>query len=58
MDRAPKRDSIYKLRQEIHVASFRIIYQVIGKKVFVIAVLDSRRDFQDLLEYRLYRSVD
>ena len=40
---------------EIHYNPFRIIYQVIGKVVFVHSVLDGRRDMQKLLEERLLR---
>jgi toxin ParE1/3/4 len=41
--------------QEIHYKNFRIIYEVENKKVYVHAVLDCRRDLQDLLEKRLLR---
>lgn len=41
--------------QEIHYKNFRIIYEVENKKVYVHAVLDRRRDLQDLLETRLLR---
>jgi len=41
--------------REIHYKCFRIIYEIDGKKVFVFAVLDGRRDIQDLLEKRLLR---
>jgi toxin ParE1/3/4 len=41
--------------QEIHIQPYRIIYYVMGKNAFIIAVLDSKRDIQDVLELRLYR---
>ena len=41
--------------REIHFKPYRIIYQVIGRKVYVHAVLDGRRSLQELLERRLLR---
>lgn len=41
--------------QEIHYKSYRIIYQVINKIVYIHCVLDGRRDLQDLLYERLIR---
>ena len=41
--------------KEIHFKPYRIIYQVLGTKVFVHCVLDGRRDLQELLEKRLLR---
>jgi toxin ParE1/3/4 len=40
---------------EVHFKPYRIIYQVVGRKVFVHAVLDGRRALQELLERRLLR---
>ena len=40
---------------EIHYKSYRIIYQIIGKKVFIHCVLDGRRDLPELLHNRLIR---
>jgi len=40
---------------EIHYKPFRIIYQIIGKVVFVHCILDGRRDMQKLLQERLIR---
>ena len=40
---------------EIYYKPFRIIYQIIGKVVFVHCVLDGRRDMQKLLQERLIR---
>ena len=41
--------------REIHFKPYRVIYQVLGKQVFVHAALDGRRDLQELLERRLLR---
>ncbi|MGA3052422.1 MAG: type II toxin-antitoxin system RelE/ParE family toxin [Chitinispirillaceae bacterium] len=41
--------------REIHFKPYRIIYQIIEKKVFVHCVLDGRRDLQEILERRLLR---
>jgi toxin ParE1/3/4 len=40
---------------ETHFKPYRIIYQVVGRKVFIQCVLDGRRDMQELLERRLLR---
>ena len=40
---------------EIHYKSYRIIYQVISKRVFIHCVLDGRRDLDELLQERLLR---
>lgn len=40
---------------EIHYKPYRIIYQVIEKKVFIHCVLDGRRELQDVLQDRLIR---
>lgn len=41
--------------KEIHLKPYRIVYQVMGRNVYIHCVLDSRRDLQDLLENRLLR---
>ena len=41
--------------REIHFKPYRIIYQVLGGRAFIHAVLDGRRELQDLLEKRLIR---
>jgi len=41
--------------REIHFKPWRIVYQIMGEKVFVHAVLDGRRSLQQLLERRLMR---
>lgn len=40
---------------EIHYKTYRIIYQVISKRVFIHCVLDGRRDLEELLHERLLR---
>ena len=40
---------------EINYKPYRIIYQIIGKVVFVHTILDGRRDIQKLLQERLIR---
>jgi len=40
---------------EVHFKPYRIVYQVVGSKVFVHCVLDGRRAVQDMLERRLLR---
>lgn len=41
--------------QKIHCKPYRVIYQVVGKDVFIHCVLDGRRDMQELLQHRLLR---
>lgn len=40
---------------EIHYKTYRIIYRIIGKEVFIHCILDGRRDMQKLLQERLLR---
>ena len=40
---------------EVHYKPYRIIYQIIERKVYVHCVLDGRRDLQELLYERLLR---
>jgi toxin ParE1/3/4 len=42
---------------EVHYKPYRIIYQVIGKQVFIHCILDGRRDMQKLLQERLLREL-
>ena len=44
-----------KAFREVHLKPYRIIYEVIGSQVIVLACLDGRRDMQSLLERRLLR---
>ena len=41
--------------REIHFKPYRIIYQIVGKKVFIHCVLDGRRNLQEFLERRMLR---
>jgi toxin ParE1/3/4 len=41
--------------REIHYKPYRIIYEIIGNKVFVHCVMDGRRELQELLYKRLLR---
>jgi len=41
--------------REIHFKPYRVVYQILGKQVFVHGVFDGRRDLQELLERRLLR---
>jgi len=40
---------------EIHFEPYRIMYQIVDKRVFIHCVLDGRRALQDVLERRLLR---
>jgi len=63
LDEAPERGHVPpELRRvgvldyrEIHYKPYRIIYQIVGKNVYVHCVLDGRRELQELLEARLLR---
>jgi toxin ParE1/3/4 len=44
-----------RLCREIHLKPYRIVYRIAGREVFVIAIVDGRRDVQSLLERRLTR---
>jgi toxin ParE1/3/4 len=41
--------------REVHFKPYRIIYQIVGRKVFIHCVLDGRRAVQEVLERRLLR---
>lgn len=41
--------------REIHHKPYRIIFQILSEIVYIHAVLDGRRDLQDLLERRIIR---
>jgi toxin ParE1/3/4 len=41
--------------REIHCKPFRIVFQISDKNVYVHAVLDGRRELQELLERRILR---
>jgi toxin ParE1/3/4 len=42
--------------RELIARPYRILYRIEGKTVYVLAVLDSRRDLEDLLLERLVRT--
>ena len=44
-----------QIYRELIYSPWRVIYRVAGKKVFVMAVLDSRRNLEDILLERLIR---
>ena len=41
--------------KEVHFKPYRVIYEIIGARVVVLACIDGRRDIQTLLERRLFR---
>ena len=41
--------------KEVHFKPYRVIYEIIGLRVIVLACIDGRRDIQTLLERRLLR---
>ena len=41
--------------REIHFKPYRVIYQIVGRKVYIHCVLDGRRAIQEVLERRLLR---
>ena len=41
--------------REVHFKPYRIIYEIVGRKVFIHCVLDGRRAIQEILEHRLLR---
>ena len=63
LDSLPSRDHIpkeldrisVKNYREVNYKSYRVLYEIEGKKVNVFAILDGRRDLQDVLERRLLR---
>ena len=42
--------------RELYFKPYRIIYRVIGKHVYVMAIVDGRRDMQSLLQRRLLQA--
>jgi toxin ParE1/3/4 len=61
LERYPRRGSIPKelellgLKEfrQLLLSPYRIIYRVIGDTVFILLIVDGRRDMQTLLEHRL-----
>ncbi len=41
--------------KEIHYKPYRIIYQILGTKIYIHCILDGRRDLPQLLQERLIR---
>ncbi len=50
-----RRISVSEYREVLY-KPYRIMYQLQGSRVYVIAVLDGRRDLQELLQQRLLRT--
>ena len=44
-----------KTYREVHFKPYRIIYEVIGREVFIVLIVDGRRSLQTILERRLLR---
>ncbi len=44
-----------KSHREVHFKPYRIIYEVIGREVFILLIVDGRRSLQAVLERRLLR---
>jgi plasmid stabilization system protein ParE len=44
--------------REIIIDPWRVIYKVVGKKVFVMSVIDSRRNVEDILLDRLVNHIN
>lgn len=44
-----------KTYREVHFKPYRIIYEVVGRELFILLVVDGRRSLQAILERRLLR---
>ena len=44
-----------KTHREVHFKPYRVIYEVIGREVFILLIVDGRRSLQPILERRLLR---
>lgn len=42
--------------RQLPMSPYRIVYEVIGRQVFVILIVHTKRDFQSLLQERLLRA--
>ena len=42
--------------RELYFKPYRIIYRIIGKHVYVVVIVDGRRDMQSLLQRRLLKA--
>ena len=64
LEQFPERGSVPPLLVDVGIDTFRqlpmppyrIVYEVVGKQVFVVLIAHTRRDFQSLLQERLLRS--
>jgi toxin ParE1/3/4 len=41
--------------REVHFKPYRVVYEVIGREVFILLIVDGRRSLQAILERRLVR---
>lgn len=44
-----------KTHREVHFKTYRIIYEVIGREVSILLIVDGRRSLQAVLERQLLR---
>jgi toxin ParE1/3/4 len=44
-----------KTYREVHFKPYRVIYEVIGRDVFILLIVDGRRSLQAILERRIIR---
>jgi len=44
-----------KTYREVHFKPYRVTYEVIGREVFILLIVDGRRSMQTILERRLIR---
>ena len=44
-----------KTHREVHFKPYRVIYEVIGREVFILLIVDGPRSLQPILERRLLR---
>lgn len=66
LERLPRRGRVvpelarFGLRswRESVVAPYRLVYRVTGQQVLVLAVLDARRDLEDVLLERILRAIE
>jgi toxin ParE1/3/4 len=64
LERFPERGAVPQLLMDLGIDTFRqlpmppyrILYEVIGKRVFVFLIVHTKRDFQSVLQERLLRA--
>jgi toxin ParE1/3/4 len=44
-----------KTHREVHFKPYRVIYEVIGREIFILLIVDGRRSLPTILERRLVR---